>query len=749
MADKTSVIKETQKYLAKGQIDKAISEWENFASEVPDGNVYNTIGDLYIRKGDKKSALTFFHKAADFLKAGGFALKSIALYKKIINIDPSDADAHIALGELSEEKALASDAIKYYLAAADFLSGETDKKKFLSIYRKILSLAPFNISLRAKAAEVFLKEGLASDAVKEYIYIARFSMDRKDHGTARDCFMRALDIQPDSKDALLGLSSLLENEGDIRQAIAYQKKAISKLPEDAALLLHHASLLIEIEAYDEAISYLSKLLEINPSEAEACRLMGDIYLKRKDRIGAWENYKAVVYSFAKENRINEAIALAVQFRDVDPAGTGKILISLYRQAGNTEAAFEELVSVAGLLSESGNREEAIDCYMKALEIHPDSMHVREKLAEQETISETAPSASEGERPSDALLAKADIFIKYGLNDKARQILEELKIKDPMNADIHARLKSIYLEISEKELAVTECLILAEIHKRNSEPVEREAALKEAFIINRDDPRLSERMSELSEIKKSAADKAAPPDPDAYAEDIARADFLARQGLAQEALSAYQKLLSIFPDNENFRGKISSLTEHMSGGQPAEEEPAFPSMETIETQEIIEPQIDSDILDIFTEFKDGLEKELGADDYETHYDLGIAYKEMGLVDDAIKEFQVAKKDPRHYVRAMNMLGICYMEKDLFQLAVEAFKATIDKIDASDEASYTGVKYDLALAYEKSSEFRKAMEIYSEIYSRDAAFREVSSKIDYLKALLSKSESAAKPEERKAH
>ena len=127
MADKTSIIKEAQKYLSKGQIDKAIAVWERLVRESPDGNTYNTVGDLYLKKGDRKNAIESFHRAASFFRDEGFTLKALALFKKVLNLNPADSDALIALGQLSEEKGLATDAIKYYLAAADSLSKEGKK----------------------------------------------------------------------------------------------------------------------------------------------------------------------------------------------------------------------------------------------------------------------------------------------------------------------------------------------------------------------------------------------------------------------------------------------------------------------------------------------------------------------------------------------------------------------------------------------------------------------------------------------
>ena len=53
MSDKAAIIKEAQKFLARGQIDKAIAEWEKLIKESPDANTYNTVGDLYLKKAIK------------------------------------------------------------------------------------------------------------------------------------------------------------------------------------------------------------------------------------------------------------------------------------------------------------------------------------------------------------------------------------------------------------------------------------------------------------------------------------------------------------------------------------------------------------------------------------------------------------------------------------------------------------------------------------------------------------------------
>lgn len=763
MLDKNVIVKEAQKYLARGQIDKAIVEWEKLVKEAPDGNIYNTIGDLYLKKGDKKEAVEFFHKSATFFREGGFSLKALALYKKVININPSDADAYTALGELSEEKGLATDAIKYYLTSADILMKESSKEKFLHIYERILSLAPSNIPLREKVAGLFLKEGLTSDAMREYHRIGELYAEKGDSQQARVYFTKILDIQPDNKDALLGISSVFEKKGDMQNAVAYVKKAIGAHQHDLPLILRCASLLKKMGAHDEAIDYISRAIELNPSDIAANRLLGDVHLLRGDREAAWESYKKVVDSLVLDNQIEAAVDLAREFKDVNPVEIGKFLISLYTQKEDTDAAFEETVFVADLLMDSGLQDEAIDLYREALKIRPDDVRIKKILAEQEMMAMGMEPAAAEEKSTEDLLTDAEVFIKYGLYDEARPILEELKLKEPGSVDVHAKLKSLYLETDDKEQAVTECLILYELYGRSGNSEMQDAVLREASGICPEDPRLRERLSVRAEeeVAEHVQEEQPSQSLDDYTEDIAEAEFYFRQGLKDDALRIYHKLVNLFPQDADLREKILSLESGLAestveGEVPwvstegDKQEEKLPAQETeiVEAHEIPGQEgqpLDTDVLDIFEEFKKGLEKELEEEDFETHYNLGIAYKEMGLIDDAIKEFQTSRNDPKCVARSMTMLGICYMDKGLFPLAIEAFKGSLDNIKSRDE-SYWGAKYDLACAYERNGDTKEAFDIFSEIYGIDSKFRQVSEKVSHLRNMQSKGETAMKKRDR---
>lgn len=134
--DKTAVTKEAQKYIAKGEIDKAVAELQKILKEEQDANVYNAIGDLYLRKKEKEKAIEEFKKAANIFKEDGFYLKAIALYKKILNINSSDTATLLLLGELNTERGLTGNANENFSAAIDIFKKEGAEGKALDVYKK-------------------------------------------------------------------------------------------------------------------------------------------------------------------------------------------------------------------------------------------------------------------------------------------------------------------------------------------------------------------------------------------------------------------------------------------------------------------------------------------------------------------------------------------------------------------------------------------------------------------------------------
>jgi tetratricopeptide (TPR) repeat protein len=125
------------------------------------------------------------------------------------------------------------------------------------------------------------------------------------------------------------------------------------------------------------------------------------------------------------------------------------------------------------------------------------------------------------------------------------------------------------------------------------------------------------------------------------------------------------------------------------------------------------------------------------DFETHYNLGLAYKDMDLHDDAIGQFQMAyrlaSKDgaTEHHVQCCHMLGFCFKNKSMPKVAVMWFQRGL-KIPNSTEDEYQALRYEIGSCYEEMGDLDKAIDIYTEVYGVDVNYRKVGDKIKELQA-----------------
>ena len=134
-------------------------------------------------------------------------------------------------------------------------------------------------------------------------------------------------------------------------------------------------------------------------------------------------------------------------------------------------------------------------------------------------------------------------------------------------------------------------------------------------------------------------------------------------------------------------------------------------------------------EIFREFKRGVEQQLSPEDYETHYNLGIAYKEMSLTDEAISEFQRAAKSPQYAVECCSMLGLCFLEKGLPQLAIKWYRKGLEAPNIRED-DRMGLQYDLANIYADTGDRENAYRTFLEIYGSNASFRDVGERLKEL-------------------
>ncbi len=144
---------------------------------------------------------------------------------------------------------------------------------------------------------------------------------------------------------------------------------------------------------------------------------------------------------------------------------------------------------------------------------------------------------------------------------------------------------------------------------------------------------------------------------------------------------------------------------------------------------------ADFTDMLEKFKAGVAANVDEEDFDSHYDLGIAYKEMGLIDEAIAEFQKALRGATHRIRAYEALGQCFIDRNEHDVAITVLGRALREPGMEDE-DLIGVLYLLGFASEGSKKPRDAAAYYQRVFAIDIDFRDVSKRLKQMTKAASK-------------
>ena len=126
--------------------------------------------------------------------------------------------------------------------------------------------------------------------------------------------------------------------------------------------------------------------------------------------------------------------------------------------------------------------------------------------------------------------------------------------------------------------------------------------------------------------------------------------------------------------------------------------------------------------VFDAFKTGVERQLGEGDHEARYDLGIAYKEMGLLDDAIAAFQLAMGAPERKLACLHMMGLCALDLGRAADAVAHLEQALSLPDLPSDQRVP-LRYDAARAYGALGDVTRARAAFAEVRAADPDFGDV--------------------------
>ncbi len=726
--DKNKAMRNAERFLAQGKIRGAINEYQQVVENDPrDFSTLNILGDLYAKNRDTRKAVGCFTQVAEHYNTQGFAHKAIAVYNKISRIEPKSIEVSAKLAELYQSRGSIAEARQHYKTLAEHFQQKGQKVEALAIWKQIAELDPNNTEIYLKIAETCRQEEQLDEAARSFT-------------EAGLRFIRHGKLEP----ALAAFSSALEIKKDDLQALKGLVKAQ-----------------IGLGCADEAASALEKVLKGQPNSRDILYLLVDCYLDMENA--------------------PQAEGAIIKLVEQEPANYPKFLelVKLYLKSGNTDAATQILSMSSENLLGGGQAEDFLNLTNEILARNPEQIEALRLLVrfsnwqhDETALRQSLERLAEAARLNEAV-------------EDEHYALSQLVLVAPWETAYAARLREINrihgfeMPLEENGNGVVEADFANEIPQfQNIGESENQTGgqYEDSTAFEFADVKTSYEF-ETNGLSQNASDGGSKEfefygaanggdDFDAYRiespvsaaqiegelnladglklqKEFDSIEFYIEQGYLELAAKSLDELEAEF----GARTEIANLRARLDGGLPT----SIIEIETgltdsVETEYALEQSPATaaqspKIFDNFDEFKDELDAQetqtaTNADeDYEMHYHLATAYKEMGLIENAIREFQDAinlveiNDGTRRFFQCANLLGHCFMEKQMPKLAAQWFMRDLEVADLTDEEKQA-IYYELGNAFEASGEQEKAAGYFEQLYADNVDYRDVSRRLQNL-------------------
>jgi len=764
---------------------EAIDVLEKMAELDPENlNVSAKIAECYMATGQNEEALEKFQGIVAPLIAKGEHTKIIKLYDRFLDICPEEGTSRLPLaqallGNGSVEKAIQilKTLLKHspedlginrcltdaYVAGQDFVNAKLTLKHLLKQNEGDLDLREYfvRVLLEAKDAEQ------ARDSLEEW----------------KDAF-----FQGDRVDVLLGfyedLNELIPGDRTVADTLAVIYEAIGEtsklkglgedaMTEDAAVETADDAILDDViddvETLEMVGEEVAPDIEVPaldsdddaPVAQEASAVATGLELDLDLDLDIEQPAEATVDEppDAAEEVAEAAAEDEVEVEmEIDLDGMGEFDIEFEEDDASTaHASVQEQAETTETVADSDDETFSDDAseepFSEVAELDAD-LDLEEDAADRETTPEVdegleqavddssavAASVLEGDEVADVMDASladlpldAEAGFEVGRDEMLvapDEELDALEVDAPSEIDEAAEVEEVAEREEPEEVAEFEELEeVAEL-----EELEEVAELEEL-----------EEVAELEELEEVAELEELAPDgskgsPDFAASvnveaELEEAEFYLQQGLYDDATRVVQTLLEYRPDMPELLVKMDEINQAREAHEEESDSRAFVDlMSDIQDDDLLAA---TDFLDAFgsdTAVDDVLSQktvsELDSADTESHYNLGIAYKEMGLYDDAIAEFDKASQDPSRTIDCLTLTGQCHLEAGEMDAAMAAFKKGLAHEGLSAEAGMT-LNFEIGMLHQMNGQLLEALESFQKVAEKDSFFREVSDLIKNLR------------------
>ncbi len=759
--EKAKVLKAAEKFLSQGKIPAAIKEYRQIVENDPDDlTALNMLGDLLARAGEKEEAVDCFSGIADHFHEQGFASKAIAMYRKIEKLKPRDPATASKLADLYANQGLIVDARAQYLVVADAYTKAGDTKRSLAVLHKIADLDPHNTEVRLKLAEGYLKENMQREATQAFTEVAQRMFENAEFERSLQTYARARELRPNDRNILKGLVSAHTALGAADDAAELLEKAIADGADELEVMSMLAQAYIDAEDAEGAERITAKIVAEDSREYRRYTEVGRLYLKLGKDNDAARVLGLITETMLAAREENDLLELVgeVLARAPEQVASLRLLARIYWWQRDNENLRSTLERLAESAETAGLDDDERYALTQLVRLAPDEPRFLARLSElggfiDEPSTETNPA-------SEPTMSAVPTFESFAIMGDAAPEVPATQVGGTSVAD-----EFEWNSVAEDRVADPSASF-ADLNDEvdgaqagNSRPTEATSASG------------SMQFSDESAPAPAAEQRSAASIEPLLRQELESVDFYISQGysdIAIDTLDLLERQVGPHPD-------ITARREHLAGGPPpapfTESLAAAPEIVSsgskldVETEVAIDlafgalddagskqpapavdqapvvvgSGIDSGLAEIFEEFRIEAEEDDGAPagDFETHYNMATAYQEMELLDEAIREFQTAAgltspaDGTAKYFQCCNMLGHCFMKKNMPQAAVIWFKKGIESPGRSAD-EYTALQYELGSAYEEMGDLARAEGVFTEVYGVNVGYRDVAERLQSLQS-----------------
>ncbi len=741
------------------------------------------LADLYLRMGKKEDAKDIYFRAAESLYQRAAMDAADEALGRILTIDPSNPRALLKRGLIAVDSGDGQSAIRYleripnlesnsdaisillraHLLSHDQEAAETVARQLVTQYNdfsgiqmlaeSLMAVGGFHESLalyREFSGQLSLSN---TESLQHTLETALYKVsdDPASLEIVRDLYRQVGD-KAHITEATELLAHALVHSGDLKRARdlyrelgdtepenpiheQHYRQVLTKLGEDAAVRPLSAAegsqafMVDELEMSAPAITqeYPEELVEAIDSALTDAELLDSYNMPAK----AMEPLEKALPRAPRDCRLNQRLAslYAAADRFADAAACCETLQSVYHDAGHPEQAkqYGDMASryrdrAAGIAPRA--QAAAASAAAEAVEVPPASSYTVEVEAPPAYSVEMEPPPPP---PPPAAAAEIDLSEEWETHAAApaAEIAEPVAEVAPAGPTAAEVLEEIRFYISqgmwnEARSACARCQAIAPGNVELEE-LQSQVAMASAPVIEvQADADFGIALPAQPEAPPAGEVPAAPPVALSPATDNVLDDFVS--------------------DLEESLGSDFPVADTMARvATPAKPAPTAPAVEAapLKFPEAVQQEASSVLSDMFAEFKEDAESGVGeVDDPETHYNLGVAFREMGLMDEAIGELQkvcqaIEKGIPfNQTMQAYTWLAQCLVDKGVPGASYKWYEKALTI--ATDSEQRLSLHYDLAHAYEAAGSRPSALQHFLEVYGTNIDYRDVAERIKALKS-----------------